>query len=129
MKRLLFLFLLPFVLTACADNLQPNEAAQRYLEAVRDNNYSAAYDLLTADSQLKISKSDFNDRMARARTESGILKTEIVKVNRETTIVGKRASVTYQLEITLQTGQKLSLFESMVLLQQDSGWRVVWPSQ
>ena len=44
-------------------------------------------------------------------------------------IVGKRASVAYQVEVTTQDSRKLPLFESLVLLQQDNGWRVVWPPQ
>ena len=94
-----------------------------------DSNYSVTYDFLTADSQLKISKADFVQRLSKAKADSGILKTEVVKINKETTIVGQRASVTYQVELTLQNGQKISLFESMVLLLQDTGWRVVWPPQ
>jgi hypothetical protein len=121
--------LISLLLVACADNLSPAEAGQRYLEAVRDANYGAAYELLTSDSQLKISKADFGDRLARARQDATIVRTEIIKVNRDATIVGKRASVTYQLEVSLQNGQKLSLFESMVLLQQENGWRVIWPPQ
>jgi len=129
MKKLFPLFITCLLLTACADGLQSNDVAQRYLEAVRDANYGAAYDLLTADSQLKVSKSDYTDRLTRAKQDSNIIKTTIVSVNKDSTVVGKRASVTYQLELTLQNGQKLSLFEAMVLLQQESGWRVVWPPQ
>ncbi|NWJ45375.1 MAG: DUF4878 domain-containing protein [Chloroflexi bacterium] len=132
MKSRQTIWLLPLLLlllTACSDNLTPSEVSQHYLEAVRDGNYGNAYEVLTADSQLKISRSDFGDRLARAKQDTGIVRTEILKVNRDSTIVGKRASVTYQLEITLQSGQKLSLFEAMVLLQQDNGWRVIWPPQ
>ena len=116
-------------LTGCSDNLQPSDVAQRYLELVRDNNFSQAYDLLSADSQLKVSRNEFSDRLNRAKLESAIVRTDLVKVNRDPVIVGKRASVTYQVEVTLQSGQKLSLFEALVLLQQDAGWRVVWPPQ
>ncbi|MEI7554435.1 NTF2-like N-terminal transpeptidase domain-containing protein [Candidatus Chlorohelix sp.] len=132
MKSRQNIWLLPLLLlflTGCSDNLTPSEVCQRYLETVREGNYSSAYELLTGDSQLKISRSDFGDRLARAKQDSGIIRTEILKVNRDSTIVGKRASVTYQLEITLQSGQKLNLFEAMVLLQQDNGWRVIWPPQ
>ncbi len=119
---------LPLVLTACADGLPPTDVARRYLGNMRDAAYSPAYDLLSADSQLKVSRSQYSDRLGRARQEAGIVKTEIVQVL-EPSIVGKRASVPYQLEVTLQNGQKLTLFESMVLLQQDNGWRVLWPPQ
>lgn len=123
---LLICMLLPLVLTACADSVPPADIARRYLGYVRDNGFSQAYDLLTADSQLKVSRSQFVDRLNRAHQEAGIIKTDLVKVL-DPNIVGKRASVAYQLEVTLQSGQKLSLYESMVLLQQDMGWRVVWP--
>ncbi len=129
MKKLFPLLIVCILLTACADGLPSNDVAQRYLEAIRDANYGSAYDLLTADSQLKVSKSDYSDRLTRAKQDSNIIKTTIVTVNKDATVVGKRASVTYQLELTLQNGQKLSLFEAMVLLQQESGWRVVWPPQ
>ncbi len=119
---------LPLLLTACADSLPPADVARRYLGNMRDASYSPAYDLLTADSQLKVSRSQYTDRLTRARQEAGITKTEIVRVL-EPNIVGKRASVAYQLEVTLQNGQKLSLYESMVLLQQEVGWRVIWPPQ
>ncbi len=131
-KKLLWagftLFLLPLFLTACADNVAPSDVARRYLEAVQTANYSVAYDLISADSQLKISRSQFIDRLNRARQEAGLTKTELIRVQ-EPNVAGKRASVAYQLEITVQNGQKLSLFEAMVLLQQDAGWRVVWPPQ
>ncbi len=126
---LLVLIVLSSTLTACADGYQPTEVARRYLEAVRDANYSVAYDLLTADSQLKISKADFSDRLTKARQDSNIIKIEVTRINREMTVIGKRASVTYQLDVTLQNGQKIPLFESMVMLEQDSGWRVIWPPQ
>lgn len=119
---------LPLLLAACADSSPPAEVARRYLEQMRDASYQEAYDLLSADSQLKVSRSQYVDRLTRARQEAGISKTEVVKVL-EPNIAGKRASVAYQLEVTLQNGQKLSLFEAMVLLQQDNGWRVVWPPQ
>lgn len=102
---------------------------QRYLEAIRDSSYSQAWDLLSADSQLKISRADFGDRQNRARQDAGISKIDIIKVNREASIVGSRASVTYQLEVGLQNGQKLNLYEAAVLLKQESGWRIVWPPQ
>lgn len=123
------LVLLPvlLLLTACSDNLLPADVAQRYLELVRDNSYSQAYDLLSADSQLKISRNEFVDRLNRAKTDATIVRTLIQKVNRDPVIVGKRASVTYQLEVTLQSGQKMPLYEAMVLLQQEGGWRVIWP--
>jgi hypothetical protein len=114
-------------LTACSDNLQPADVAQRYLDFIRTGTYTQAYDMLTSDSQLKISRSEYIDRLNRARQDAGITGPTLVKVNRDPVIVGKRASVSYELEITLQSGQKLPLFEALVLLQQDSGWRVVWP--
>ena len=126
--RFALIFLpLMLILTACSDNLAPADVAQRYLELVRDSSYSQAYDLLSADSQLKISRNEFVDRMGRARLDATVVRTVIQKVNRDPVIVGKRASVTYQLEVTLQSGQKLPLYESMVLLQQDNGWRIIWP--
>ncbi len=128
-SALFILVILAGLLTACADSLTPSDVAQKYLEAVRDANYGNAYDFLTSDSQLKIGKADFIDRLARAKTDSNILKTEVVKIAKDATTVGKRASITYQLEVTLQNGQKLSLFESLVLLQQESGWRIIWPPQ
>jgi hypothetical protein len=123
----LFLLVASLLLNACSDNQLPADIGQRYLELVRDNSFSQAYDLLSADSQLKISRNEFADRLNRARQDAAIVRTTIVKVNRDPVIVGKRASVTYQLEVTLQSGQTLPLFESMVLLQQENGWRVVWP--
>lgn len=120
--------LLSLMLAACADNLSASEVARRYLNSVKEASFSTAYDLLTADSQLKVSRTQYVDRLNRARQDAGVNRTEIVRVQ-EPTIAGKRASVAYQLELTLQNGQKLSLYESMVLLQQDSGWRVVWPPQ
>ncbi len=128
MKIVVLSLLLSTILTACADNAPPVEVARRYLANMRDNNYTTAYDLLTSDSQLKVSRSQYVDRLNRARQEATIIKTEIVKVQ-EPSIVGKRASVPYQLEVTLQSGQKLNLFEAMLLLQQDTGWRVIWPPQ
>lgn len=122
------LLLLPLVLVACADNVQPADIARHYLENIRDSAYTSAYDLLSNDSQLKISRSQFVDRLTRARQEAGIIRTEIVKVQ-PPNIVGKQASVAYQVEVTLQDNRKLPLFESLVLLQQDAGWRVVWPPQ
>ncbi len=124
---LALMLLLSSLLSACGDNLLPADVAQRYLELTRDNAFSQAYELLSSDSQLKISKADFADRLNRAKVDATITRTDIIKVNRDPVIVGKRASVTYQVEVTLQTNQKLSLYEAMVLLQQDSGWRIVWP--
>ncbi|HEX2911446.1 MAG TPA: NTF2-like N-terminal transpeptidase domain-containing protein [Chloroflexia bacterium] len=122
------LCLLPLLLTACADNTPPGDVARHYLDDMNSSSFSAAYDLLTADSQLKVSRSQYEDRLKRARQDAGIVKSEVVQV-KEPSIAGKRASVPYQLEVTLQNGQKLSLFESMVLLQQEGGWRVIWPPQ
>ncbi len=122
------LLLLPLVLAACADNVQPADIARHYLGNVRDSAYTSAYDLLSNDSQLKVSRSQFVDRLTRARQEAGITRTEIIKIQ-EPNIVGKRASVAYQVEVTLQDNRKLPLFESLVLLQQEAGWRVVWPPQ
>ena len=129
MLRLVTGLLIAFslLLSACSDNVLPADIAQKYLELVRDNNFSQAYDLLSSDSQLKISRSAFADRMNRAKLDAAITRTDILKVNRDPVTVDKRASVTYQLEISLQSGQKLSLYEAMVLLQQENGWRVVWP--
>jgi NTF2-like N-terminal transpeptidase domain len=125
------LCLLGFLLTGCTanDNLLPADVLQRYLEAVRDSRYSQAYDYLTADSKLKITAGDFSDRQNRAKLDAGISEIKIVQVNREASIVGNRASVTYQLEVTLQNGQKLPLYEAAVLLKQESGWRIIWPPQ
>jgi hypothetical protein len=122
------LLALPLLLTACADNVRPADIARQYLENMRDSAYTSAYDLLSSDSQLKVSRSQFIDRLTRAKQEAGITHTEIVQVQ-EPNIVGKRASVAYQVELTLQDNRKLPLFESLVLLQQDAGWRVVWPPQ
>lgn len=122
------LLCLPLLLAACADNVAPAGIARTYLENIRDSAYTSAYDLLSADSQIKVSRSQFVDRLTRAKQEAGITRTEIVKVQ-EPNIVGKRASVAYQVEVTLQDNTKTSLFESLVLLQQDAGWRVVWPPQ
>ena len=121
------LVLLP-LLMACADNLPPTDVGRHYLDAVNAANFSAAYDLLSADSQLKVSRSQFVDRLTRARQEAGISKAELIRVQ-EPSVAGHRASLAYQLEVTVQNGQKLSLFESMLLLQQDAGWRVIWPPQ
>ncbi len=126
-KIFLLLIITGLLLGGCSDNLQPSEVGQRYLEMIRDSTFSQAYDLLSSDSQLKVSRAEFTDRMNRAKQDAQISKTDILKVNRDPIIVNKRASVTYQAELTLQSGQKLSLFEAIVLLQQDSGWRVVWP--
>jgi hypothetical protein len=129
---LVFLLLVLAVgLTGCTtnDNLQPADVLQRYLEAVRDGRYAQAYDFLTADSQLKITRADFSDRQARAKADATITEIKIVRVNREASIVGSRASVTYQLELSLQNGQKLPLYEAAVLLKQESGWRIIWPPQ
>jgi hypothetical protein len=120
--------LLSGLLTACADNLGASEIARRYLDNVKDGNFSAAYDLLTADSQLKVSRSQFVDRMTRARQDAAISRTDVLRVQ-EPSIAGKRASVAYQLEITQQDGKKLTLYEAMVLLQGENGWRVIWPPQ
>jgi hypothetical protein len=125
----LLLLLISVGLVGCSDDLLPADIAQRYLELVRDSSFSQAYDLLSTDSQLKISRNEFTDRLNRAKVEASISRTEILKVNRDPVIVGKRASVTYQIEVTLQSGQKLPLFEALVLLQQDGGWRIVWPPQ
>ena len=122
------LVLLPLVLVACADNVAPADIARHYLENIRDSAYGTAYDLLSNDSQLKVSRSQFVDRLTRAKQEAGITRTEIVKVQ-DPNIVGKRASVAYQVELTWQDNTKMPLFESLVLLQQDAGWRVVWPPQ
>lgn len=122
------LLCLPLLLTACGDNPPPADVAQRYLDNIRDAAYSSAYDLLSSDSQLKVSRSQFVDRLTRAKTEAGITRTDIIKVQ-PPNIVGKRASVAYQVEVTTQDNHKLPLFESLVLLQQDNGWRVVWPPQ
>lgn len=122
------LLLLPLLLTACGESASPADVAQRYLENIRDSAYTSAYDLLSSDSQLKISRSQFVDRLTRAKQEAGITRTDIIKVQ-PPNIVGKRASVAYQVEVTTQDSRKLPLFESLVLLQQDSGWRVVWPPQ
>ena len=119
---------LPLLLTACGDTAPPAAVAQRYLENIRDSAYTSAYDLLSSDSQLKVSRSQFVDRLTRARTEAGITRTDIVKVQ-PPNIVGKRASVAYEVEVTTQDNRKMPLFESLVLLQQDNGWRVVWPPQ
>jgi nitrogen fixation/metabolism regulation signal transduction histidine kinase len=119
---------LPLLLTACGDTAPPADVAQRYLENIRDSAYAAAYDLLSSDSQLKVSRSQFVDRLTRAKTEAGITHTDLVKVQ-PPNIVGKRASVAYQVEVTTQDNRKTPLFESLVLLQQDNGWRVVWPPQ
>jgi hypothetical protein len=125
----LILLLTSLSLVGCSDDLLPADIAQHYLELVRDSSFSQAYDLLSTDSQLKISRNEFTDRLNRAKIEASISRTEILKVNRDPVIVGKRASVTYQIEVTLQSGQKLPLFEALVLLQQDGGWRIVWPPQ
>ena len=125
----LSLWLLPVLLVACADNTgTASDVAHRYLDDMRTANFSDAYDLLSADSQLKISRSQYVDRLNRARQEAGITSNDVVRVE-DPSVAGKRASVAYQLEVGLQNGQKLSLYESMILLQQDSGWRVIWPPQ
>jgi hypothetical protein len=122
------LLLLPLLLTACGDTAPPADIARRYLENIRDSAYTTAYDLLSSDSQLKVSRSQFVDRLTRAKQEAGITRTDLVKVQ-PPNIVGKRASVAYQVEVTTQDNHKLPLFEALVLLQQDNGWRVVWPPQ
>ncbi len=122
------LLLLPLLLTACGDSAPPADIARRYLENIRDSAYTSAYDLLSSDSQLKVSRSQYVDRLTRAKQEAGITRTDIVKVQ-PPNIVGKRASVAYQVEVTTQDNHKLPVFESLVLLQQDNGWRVVWPPQ
>jgi hypothetical protein len=119
---------LSLLLTACGDTAPPADVAQHYLENIRDSAYASAYDLLSSDSQLKVSRSQFVDRLTRAKTEAGITRTDIVKVQ-PPNIVGKRASVAYQVEVTTQDNRKLPLFESLVVLQQEDGWRVVWPPQ
>ncbi|MEI6043175.1 MAG: NTF2-like N-terminal transpeptidase domain-containing protein [Chloroflexota bacterium] len=125
----MMLLLVSWLLVGCSDNLLPADIAQRYLELVRDSSFSQAYDLLSTDSQLKISRNEFVDRLNRAKLEASISRTEILKVNRDPVIVGQRASVTYQIEVTIYSGQKMPLFEALVLLQQEGGWRIVWPPQ
>ena len=126
---IVLLLFLSLSLSACAsENLPPSDIARRYLENNANRTFSIGYDLLTSDSQLKISRSQYVDRLSRAYQDAGIFKTEIVRLL-EPNIAGKRASVAYQLEVTLQNNEKLTLFESMILLQQENGWRVIWPPQ
>lgn len=121
--------LLALILASCSDNLSPYNVASQYLQNEVSGNYASNYDLLTADSQLKIGRNEYALRLNQARQDSGIVNIAITRVEENPTTVGNRASVPYQLEITLQSGQKFTIFESLVMLHQDVGWRVIWPPE
>lgn len=115
------------MLTSCSDNLTPFNVANQYLQNEINGNFASNYDLLTADSQLKIGRNEYAVRLNQARQDAGIVSVSITRIVSSPTTVGNRASVPYQLEVTLQSGQKMSIFESLVMLHQENGWRVVWP--
>ncbi len=123
------LVVLAWMLTGCSDNLLPLNVATKYLQNEAAGSFSDNYDLLTADSQLKIGRTEYATRLNQARQDGGIVSINIKTVENNPTTVGNRASVPYQLEVTLQSGQKISIFESLVMLHQENGWRIVWPPQ
>ena len=127
--QLILLVPLALILGGCSDNLLPFNVATKYLQNENANSFTDNYDLLTADSQLKIGRTEYATRLNQARQDAGIVSISIVRVENNPTTVGNRATVPYQLEVTLQNGQKLPVFESLVMLHQDNGWRVVWPPQ
>ena len=125
----IFLLIMALVLAGCSDNLLPLNIATKYLQNEAAGSFSDNYDLLTADSQLKIGRTEYATRLNQARQDAGIVSINIVTVENNPTTVGNRASVPYQLEVTLQSGQKIPIFESLVMLHQENGWRIVWPPQ
>lgn len=131
-KHLILLILclsLALLLTSCSDNLSPYNVASQYLQNEASGNYASNYDFLTSDSQLKIGRNEYALRLNQARQDSGIVNIAITRVEENPTTVGNRASVPYQLEITLQDGKKFTIFEALVMLHQDTGWRVIWPPE
>ena len=118
---------LALTLVGCSDNLTPLNVADQYLKNEVSGNFTTNYDLLTTDSQLKIGRNEYAVRLNQAKQDAGIVSITITRILDNPTVVGNRASVPYQLEIALQSGQKMSIFESLVMLRQESGWRVVWP--
>lgn len=129
LQRGLNLVVLALVLAGCSDNFLPLNVATKYLQNEAAGNFSDNYDWLSADSQLKIGRTEYATRLNQARQDAGIVSINIVIVENNPTTVGNRASVPYQLEVTLQSGQKIPIFESMVMLHQENGWRIIWPPQ
>ena len=128
-KLVPLLILVVLVLAGCSDSLTPFDVASQYLQNEANANFISNYDLLSSDSQLKIGRNEYAARLNQARQDAGIVSISNIVPEKNPTTIGNRASVPYHVDVTLQNGQKTTLFEALVMLHQDNGWRIVWPPQ
>jgi hypothetical protein len=104
------------------------QTAEAFLQALEKQEFSQAYELLSADLQASLPAEKFNEMMKGAWAESGVAGLHVESVQQEILgIGGNRASVPYSVSVTSADGEKTVMFNSLTLVKQDDQWRVVWP--
>jgi len=146
-RRLSIVFLFALVLSACTgstgapnpnegDGLpdpqvtslaapNPDEVAQRFLDAWQDRDYAAMYALLSPLTQDGLSQDDFIERYEYVRTTANIISVDYQIVS-SLVISPQAAEVRYRLTLTSGVVGDIVRETRMDLKREGEDWRVAW---
>jgi hypothetical protein len=129
-RVLILTVLLASVLAACGPQQpsSPEEAAQKFLEAMASKDFAAAYKLLSPDSQATVKEEEFGAMIDSSWKEAKITAIQLKQVKDVIySASGTRASVPYAISLTTEGDVTTDVYNALSLVQYNGQWGVVWP--
>ncbi|MGG7177753.1 penicillin-binding transpeptidase domain-containing protein [Clostridium paraputrificum] len=113
-----------FIVTKTSN--KPNEALSKYFDLINDKNYEGMYEMISSESQEKISKDDFIKRNKNIYEgiEAKDIKIDISKVTSD----GGDKKIDYTTSITVM-GSELTFDNSIKMKNENKSFSVIWESK
>ena len=108
--------------TATPDAGPPEDTARAYLDAWNEGDYPALYALVSTETQGRIDRATFVERYEAIAAESGITKVD-ARLDGGSNL---DLTVPYRVTITLSTVGELEEENTLLLVREETGWRVAW---
>ncbi|MGL4107810.1 penicillin-binding transpeptidase domain-containing protein [Clostridium sp. LP20] len=113
-----------FIVTKTSN--KPNEALSKYFDLINDKNYEGMYEMISSESQEKISKDDFIKRNKNIYEgiEAKDIKIDISKVTSD----GGDKKIDYTTSMTVM-GSELTFDNSIKMKNENKSFSVIWESK